>query len=214
MFAKIIAIEGPDKVGKQTQTEMLAHALRRYGDRVALVEVPFNDGATHRLIYWMLRAGHAKANPNLFQFVHFLNKVIFQWTYLLWLRVTCDFVVLDRWSLSAVVYGDATGTNAVFNRVLYCLLKQPHLTLVLHGPSFKRNSTVDDFYERDTDLQKAVRRGYHDWVQQHPFDHELVDNQGTKDEVHDRIYDAVMSMDDELDDGPWDDQDDYGWGDR
>ena len=190
MFAKLVAIEGPDKVGKQTQSQMLAHVLGRYGDRTALVEVPFNDRVTYRLIYWMLKHGQAKRYPNLFQFVQFLNKFVFSWTYLLWLRLTCAYVVLDRWSLSAIVYGDATGVNPTFNRILYWLLTKPTLTVVLHGSSFKRKE-ADDVYEKDTDLQKAVRKGYYDWAQEHPFDHELIDNQGTKDEVHERIMDAV-----------------------
>lgn len=183
MFAKLVVVEGPDKVGKQTQVLMLAHALRRYGDRVVQVEVPFNDRLTYRAIYWMLRNGHAKSWPNAFQFVQFVNKVICQWTYLLWLRLTCDFIVLDRWSLSAIVYGDATGVNPWFNRVMYHLLARPALTLILHGPSFKRN-TVDDSYEKDSSLQKAVREGYYIWTLDHPDDHELIDNQGTRDEVH------------------------------
>lgn len=190
MFAKLVAIEGPDKVGKQTQSNMLAHSLRRYGERVSLVEVPFRDGVTHPIIYWMLKNGKAKTYPNLFQFVQFLNKFVFQWTILLWLRFVCDFVVLDRWSLSAIVYGDATGVNKSFNRVLCWLLKSPDITVVLHGASYKRKS-VDDVYEKDSTLQLAVRKGYYDWVQEHPSDHELIDNQGTVDEVHERILDAV-----------------------
>lgn len=192
MLAKLVAIEGPDKVGKQTQTKMLAHALRRYGDRVAQVEVPFNDKATHRLIYWMLRTGRAKTYPNAFQFVQFLNKLVFQWTVLLFLRLTNDYVVLDRWSLSAIVYGDATGVNSTFNRVLYHLLARPAATLILHGSPFKRN-TVDDVYEKDSDLQVAVRKGYYGWAMEHPEDHDLINNQGTKDEVHDRITSAVSA---------------------
>lgn len=192
MFAKLIAIEGPDKSGKFTQSHLLAHTLRRYGDRVKLVEVPFNDKATHRLIYWMLRNGTAKRFPNLFQFVQFANKFVFQWTYLLWLRLTCAFVVLDRWSLSAIVYGDATGVNRTVNRIMYRMLVRPTVTVVLHGSSFKRK-TVDDVYEKDSDMQFAVRRGYYDWVQAHPSDHELIDNQGTQDEVHERILSAVKA---------------------
>lgn len=191
MFAKLVAIEGPDKVGKQTQSEMLAHALRRYGDRVKLVEIPFNDGLTYRLIYRMLRSGQAKRWPNTFQLVQFFNKLLFQWTYLLWLRLVCDVVVLDRWSLSSIVYGDATGVNRTFNRVLYWLLVRPKVTVVLHGSSFRRSTTTDDSYEKDTDLQKAVRRGYYEWTQEHPGDHDLVDNQGTRDQVHERIVHIV-----------------------
>lgn len=191
MFAKLVAVEGPDKVGKQTQVAMLAHTLRRYGDRVAQVEVPFNDRLTYRAIYWMLRNGRAKTWPNAFQFVQFVNKFIFQWTYLLWLRLTCDFIVLDRWSLSAIVYGDATGVTPWFNRVMYHLLVRPELTLILHGPSFKRN-TVDDSYEKDSTLQKAVREGYYDWALDHPDDHELINNQGARDEVHATVMGTMI----------------------
>lgn len=194
MFAKLIAIEGADRTGKATQSKQLAHALRMYGDRAVRVEVPFNDKVTHGLIYWMLHNGLAKRWPNLFQFVQFMNKFVLQVTYLLFLRMTCDFVVLDRWSLSAIVYGDATGVNRTFNRLLYHLLVRPHVTVVLHGPSFKRN-TVADVYEKDSDLQKNVRRGYYDWVQAHPSDHELVDNQLGIDAVHDSIMDIVSPSD-------------------
>ncbi len=191
MLAKLVIIEGPDKVGKQTQSNRLAHALRRYGDRVKLVEVPFNDKLTYRLIYWMLRSGKAKTHPNVFQFTQFLNKLIFQWTYLMWLRLTCDYVVLDRWRLSSIVYGDATGTNRTFNRLMYHALTAADVTVILHGPSFKRR-TVDDAYERDSALQRDVRLGYYSWAVDHPVDHELVDNQGTQDEVHERIMDVVI----------------------
>jgi thymidylate kinase len=141
----------------------------------------------------MLRNGQAKLYPNMFQFVQFLNKFVFQWTYLLWLRLTCDVVIMDRWSLSAIVYGDATGVNWTLNRILYWLLVKPDVTVVLHGSSFKRK-TVDDVYEKDSALQLTVRKGYYDWVQENPDDHELIDNQGTKDEVHERILSAIEAV--------------------
>ena len=192
MLAKVVVIEGPDKVGKETQSNMLAHSLRLQGDRVSLVEIPFNDHFTYTVIYKMLRSGSAKRWPNVFQFIQFLNKLIFQWTVLLVLRFVCDIVVLDRWSLSSIVYGDATGVNKTFNRILFWLLLKPHVTCVLHGPSFVRKS-VDDVYEKDTDLQIAVRTGYYDWVQEHPFDHDLIDNQGSHDDVHERVLDVVLT---------------------
>lgn len=193
MFAKLVAIEGPDKAGKFTQSELLTKRLQRSGYNVTLVEIPFNDHLTHKVIYAMLRNGSAKRFPNLFQFIQFLNKFIFQLTYLLWLRLFYDYVILDRWSLSAIVYGDATGVNKWFNRVLYSLLLRPNVTLILHGPSFKRNS-VDDVYEKDSELQLAVRKGNYDWAQEHPVDHELIDNTGTRDDVHGRIMAVVEKL--------------------
>lgn len=189
MFATLLAVEGPDRVGKQTQTKLLTQDLQSQGYKVAQVEVPFNDGITYRLIYWMLRNGYAKSLPNLFQLVQFFNKFIFQWTVLVWLTLTNDYVVFDRWSLSAIIYGDATGVNPTFNRFLYFLLRRPTLTVVLHGP--RLTDQTEDVYEKDTALQQAVRRGYYNWAMEHPLDHDLIDNKGTRDEVHERIMSSV-----------------------
>lgn len=185
MFAKLVVIEGQDKAGKSTQAPLLAHALRRYGDHVAHVRVPFNDGCTHRLIYRMLHDGSARAHPNLFQIVQFVNKMVFQWTKLLWLWLTCDWIVLDRWRLSTVVYGDATGANMLLTRVMYHMLVTPRLTIVLHGPTLSRDG--DDDYERDGTLQNYVRAGYFNWVVEHPIGHELVGNNGSIDDVHEQV---------------------------
>jgi thymidylate kinase len=191
MLATIIVVEGADKMGKQTQTKMIAESLKLFGHKVSLVEVPVNDNFTHKVIYWMLRNGLARRFSNLFQFVQFMNKFIFQFTGLLKLRLTNDFVVLDRWSLSSIVYGDATGTNKIFNRILYSLLVRPKVTVILHGPSFSR-STIDDVYEKDSKLQNDVKKRYYDWANSHPSRHELIDNQGTKEIVHGRVLFSIM----------------------
>ncbi len=191
MLANVIAVCGADKCGKATQSQMLAQSLRKYNDRVALVEVPVNDHLTHRIIYRMLRNGRAKTHPNLFQFVQFINKFVFQWTYMLWLWLTHDWIILDRWRLSAIVYGDAGGASRWFNRLLYWFLWEPTVTVVLSGPSFERSSTIDDVYEKDVGLQTSVREGYYEWAMERPEDHMIVDNRGTKERVHERLLRAL-----------------------
>ena len=193
-LARIIALEGADRVGKQTQTIMLCDTLRSYGKKVKLVEVPVNDHLTYNMIYGMLRNGWAKSLPNLFQFVQFMNKLLFQWTRLIWLRLFYDVVILDRWKLSSIVYGDATGANKTFNRILYFFLKSPEKTIVLHGPSFKKAADGDDVYEKDSELQLAVKEGYFYWVEDHIEDHETVDNQGPKELVHERVLMAIGAV--------------------
>lgn len=186
---KVICVEGPDKSGKQTQTNMLYDTLAERNG-VTLVEVPVK-GLTHKAIYWMLRNGTAKRFPNFFQFVQFLNKLAFQLTVLPTLKAMSDYVILDRWSLSAIVYGDATGVNKRFNRFLWGLLAKPDITLIMHGPSFNREGQSDS-YEKDSKLQAAVRQGYYDWSQEHPDDHELVNNQGSRLEVHATIMGVLI----------------------
>lgn len=184
-----ITIEGPDRVGKKTQTMMLAKSLAEQGLDVARVEVPINYGPTYKAIYWMLKNGWAKKYTNLFQFTQFVNKLIFQFTWLVWLRLTCDVIIFDRWSLSAVVYGGATGANRFFNRVMYRLLARSNMTLILHGS--RHTDVMEDVYEADTDLQRNVKKAYFDWAIAHPQDHRLIDNKGTPDEVHERVMKAL-----------------------
>lgn len=178
---KVICIEGHDKSGKETQTNMLYDVLSKHHS-VTLVEVPAK-GLTHKAIYWMLSNKTARRFPNTFQFVQFINKLSFQLLVLPTLKAMSDYVILDRWSLSAIVYGDATGVNRHFNRFLYSMLAKPDVTLVMTGKSFTRSGT-DDEYEKDNDLQRAVKGGYLDWVMRNRDDHELVNNVASKDEVH------------------------------
>jgi len=187
----LIAIEGADRCGKQTQTGYLLGALRQRCHRVVTFEVPFNDAATYRLIYWMLKNGQAKSLPNVFQFVQFLNKFVFQWTILLWSLLTNDYVILDRWKLSTIVYGDATGANKWFTRFLCWFLFQPKATVVMHGQ--RLNEASEDVYEADSELQRTVRRGYHFWACNHFSNHFIVLNEGTRTEVHQRLMNKIWN---------------------
>lgn len=163
MWANLIAIEGADKCGKATQALKLAQRLRSDGFKVATFEVPYNDHVSHKLIYWFLKKGYAKTLPNLFQTLQCMNKLIFQWTVLLWAFIKNDFIILDRWKLSSLVYGNATGVNKWLGKLLYYVLKEPDATIILHGTSFKRLSTQDDVYERDFVLQNKVKQAYYEW---------------------------------------------------
>ena len=188
--ATILVIEGPDKVGKQTQSNMLVAKLRKDNYKVKLVEVPVKSWITFSLIYWMLRRGYAKSWPNVFQTLQFLNKWFFQFK-LLCFRWFYDYIVFDRWALSAIVYGDAGGANKTYNRFLYWFLRKPDVTMVLVGAA--RSGEVTDVYEKDNTLQAQVRRGYSEWYVAHAYDNNvaLIDNMGTRDDVHARIMNTL-----------------------
>lgn len=193
--SKIVVFEGPDKVGKETQSKLIAELLRSKGARVTRVEVPCRSATwSHALIYWMLRNDLAKRLPNVFQFVQFLNKLSFQLLDLPDLLRNNDVVVLDRWALSAVVYGDATGVNHAFNTWLYNRLLRPDLTVVFAERSYRRSTRQDDSYERDTELQERVRSGYATWALLHPDDHALVSNDAPVGAVHAAVMDVFASL--------------------
>ena len=154
------------------------------------VEVPVNDHLTYRAIYGMLRNGMAKRTPNLFQFVQFLNKFLFQVTILPWLWLRYDYIVFDRWALSAIVYGDASGASSWFNGMLCKMLVRPYLTVVLLGAA--RGVCNEDVYEKDHTMQDLVRVGYKTYADANQEDCCIVDCTKTIPEVHWDIIEELM----------------------
>jgi len=194
-MAKIVVFEGPDKVGKETQSKLLQQTLCDSGYRALRVEVPSKAcPRSYRLIYWMLKNGSAKRLPNVFQFVQFLNKWLFQLRVLPGLLKNTDIVIFDRWSLSAVIYGNATGVNETLNMWFYNRLRKADVTVVMCEKSFRRSTTQDDSYEKDSELQIRVRDGYREWAVTHATDHVLVKNDKPVDQVHkDIVIDLCLN---------------------
>lgn len=198
-MAKVIVFEGPDKVGKETQSKKLLAALANSGYWVRRVEVPAKEcPKTYKLIYWMLRNGWAKRVPNVFQFIQFLNKWFFQRTVLPNMLKWNDVLIFDRWSLSAVVYGNATGVNGPLNMWLYNNLFKPDITIVMANRSYRRSTTTDDSYEKDSALQTRVRKGYIEWATAHPEDHVLINNEQDIEKVQEDIQKELISLGAEL----------------
>lgn len=195
-MAKIIAVEGPDRVGKATQTKMLNDYLVSCGKTVKTVEVPVHGIFSYPLIYLMLKTGLAKFFPNLFQFIQSLNKLTFQYFFLPLLKKKYDYVIFDRWSLSSLVYGESSGVNFNMNLSLFKKLEVPDLTVVINGPA--RNDEARDSYESDKSFQAVVRANYALWCEKNPKNLKTVNSLGTRDEVHKKIikslYEAFGSI--------------------
>lgn len=181
---QLIVIEGPDRVGKETQTKMLEERLTTLGYKVARVEVPYNDGLTYRVIYWMLKNGLAKTQPGLFQAIQVLNRVVYQTFALPWLKDDCDFIIFDRWHLSAEVYGEASGVEPSLLTLLDKFISKVDLTFVLLGRAHSPEGR--DVYENDSKFQTEVRRLYNEYAGRDPSCI-TVDAEGTIQSVHDFI---------------------------
>jgi len=192
-MGKLIVFEGPDKVGKETQSKLLDSTLRSQGIRSVRVE-PTKEGHPRgrKLIYSMLESGAAKRWPNTFQFVQFANRIYFQLFKLPMLLRSYDIVILDRWALSGWVYGSAEGINESLNKWMFNRARQADITLVLSGTSYKRKQ-ADDSYERDTDLQSKVRVLYRNAGLNWPG-YVCVDNHDSIDEVHQSVVALLANL--------------------
>jgi dTMP kinase len=159
-------LEGVDRLGKSTQTKLLVQHLKDKGFKVAFVKAPWNDRVTYRVIYWMLRNGLARKFPNVFQAIHFINKLVFQWFVLPKLLEENDYIVLDRWNLSMWAYGIPDGANEWMTEKFLDYIEEPDFTIILDGnPHIVGDG---DSYEADVAYQKVVRARYVNWVVSHP----------------------------------------------
>jgi len=183
--AKIIVIEGADRCGKATQASMLQSYLLRIGCASTIVEVPIRSAVTYKIIYWMLKNGFAKKYPKIFQWFQFLNRKIFQCLVLPDIERQHDVVIMDRWSLSTIVYGAAEGVSEEYTVSLSKRLRVPDHTIILHGRAFPHEA--EDVYESDLDLQDRVRLGYSQWAVNNSKDCTLINCRQSKDAIFRKI---------------------------
>jgi thymidylate kinase len=184
-MSKIVVIEGADRCGKATQASMLREYLMSIGCLTKIVEVPIRSAVTYKIIYWMLRNGFAKSYPKLFQWFQFLNRKIFQLFVLPDLERQYDIIVMDRWSLSTIVYGSAEGVSEEFTVALSKKLRSPDHTIILYGQSFPHEA--EDVYEQDQDLQDRVRMGYAQWAASNPQECTLINCKQDKKTIFKKI---------------------------
>ena len=192
-MSKFIVIEGPDRVGEATQTNLLKEHLESLGKSVLTVEVPLRSNFIYHVIYWMLGNGLAKKLPKHFQWCQYFNRQIFQWTKLPKLEKKFDYIVMDRWSLSTTIYGSATNLPDSFTKDLYARLRDPDYTFVLTGPAHKHEA--EDVYESDTELQKKVRTLYNEWAEQHPGKSLKIDCTLPRGVISEMIIEALQDVD-------------------
>jgi dTMP kinase len=171
----LIAIEGPDRLGKATQARRLESSLPRLGYKPISEEVPYKDGVTRDLIYEMLFDGRATQHPVVFQTIQAMNRRIFQAQYLPNLAAHFDAIVLDRWIGSTIVYGRAAGVSDEQTECMLSGVIKPDLVFVFDGEPFpaKEREALDE-YEKDSEFQRRVRAGFQRYANETPEAH-LVD---------------------------------------
>lgn len=161
MFGHLIAFEGLDQSGKQTQSERLARAIRGQGRRVEFLSFPEYPTAIGTEIGRAL-AGERDYAADTLQLLYIANRYEFRPRILAWLDAGA-VVICDRYVASSVAYGEAQGLDPAWLLDVQRYLPTPALTIVLDIPpevSLQRKHAARDKFERDLPLLSRVRASY------------------------------------------------------
>ncbi len=157
----LIAFEGLDQSGKQTQAERLRAALEQSGRRVLLVSFPEYSTPIGAEIARALRGEHDYP-ADVMQLLYVANRYERRPE----LQRALDegrIVVSDRYVASSIAYGEAQGLDAGWLSDIQRMLPQPAITFLLDiaPATAAARKTVDrDRYERDLALLSRVRESY------------------------------------------------------
>jgi len=157
----LVAFEGLDQSGKQTQAELLLDRLTSQGRRVQLLSFPDYQTVIGAEIGRALR-GEREYTADVMQLLYVANRYEFKGD-ILREKESGTIVVCDRYLASSVAYGEAQGLDGRWLSEIQKYLPQPDITFLLDiAPevSARRKTADRDKYERDLALLGRVRGSY------------------------------------------------------
>jgi dTMP kinase len=157
----LIAFEGLDQSGKQTQAERLLAAFRAAGHHSEFLTFPAYDTAIGDEIDKALH-GQRDYQPDTLQLLYIANRFEFKPRIEAWLAAG-TMVVCDRYLASSIAYGDAQSVDGAWLAEIQRLLPQPSLTILLDiapDASLNRKQVARDKFERDLPMLGRVRESY------------------------------------------------------
>jgi dTMP kinase len=161
MRGLLIAFEGLDQSGKQTQTELLRDRLVDAGRQVRLLSFPAYETPIGTEIRRAL-AGDREWGADVMQLLYIANR--YEERPLIDRELTRGTIlVCDRYMASSIAYGESQGLDGSWLRDVQRHLPQPDLTFLLDiAPevSARRKIADRDRYERDLALLARVRESY------------------------------------------------------
>jgi len=193
MHGLLIAFEGLDQSGKQTQAEMLRDRLKEDGRKSRLVSFPDYGTSIGEEIARAL-AGERDYDADVMQLLYIANRYERKADLKRWLDGGL-ILVSDRYQASSVAYGEAFGLDPVWLTDMQRFLPAASLTILLDiapETAAKRKSSDRDKYERDLAMLERVRRSYQrqaaaqQWV--------VLDGERPKDAVATDVLNAVTPL--------------------
>ena len=192
MSGFLIAIEGLDQSGKETQAQLLRDGLRAAGHKARLVAFPDYGTSIGEEIARALQ-GEREYGPDVMQLLYMANRYERKADIERWLAGGV-ILVCDRYVASGIAYGEANDLDSAWLAEVQKFLPRAALTIVLDispEAAVQRKAVDRDRYERDLALQQRVRDSYlrqaeqPDWVR--------VDGERPKSVVAEEIASVVAS---------------------
>ena len=193
MTGHLIAFEGLDQSGKQTQAEALRDRLKQDGRKSRLVSFPDYGTSIGEEIARALQ-GERDYGADVMQLLYIANRYERKPDLQRWLDGGL-ILVSDRYLASSIAYGEAQGLDGAWLRDVQKYLPQPDLTILLDiapGTAAGRKTANRDKYERDLALLGRVRESYRrqaeagGWL--------VLDGERPKDDVAADVQRAVFSL--------------------
>jgi dTMP kinase len=188
----LIAFEGLDQSGKQTQAELLRDHLKGEGRKARLLSFPDYGTSIGEEIARALQ-GERDYGPEVMQLLYVANRYERKPDIQRWLDGGL-ILICDRYMASSIAYGEAQGLDPVWLTDMQKFLPPASLTIVLDiaPETAVQRKTVDrDRYERDLAMQARVRDSYcrqaaaGGWV--------VLDGERGKDSIAAEVVSAVAS---------------------
>ena len=190
MTGHLIAFEGLDQSGKQTQAELLRDRLKQQGGKSRLVAFPDYGTSIGEEIARALQ-GERDYGPDVMQLLYIANRYERKPDLLRWLEGGL-ILVCDRYMASSIAYGEAQGLDPAWLMELQKFLPPPSMTIMLDispDTAVTRKAVDRDRYERDLALQARVRDSYRSqaaaggWL--------ILDGEREKDVIAADVFNAV-----------------------
>ena len=188
----LIAFEGLDQSGKETQAARLRERFAAAGRTVHALSFPDYDTPIGREIRAALDGQRDFAADTL-QLLYVANRHEYRASIEQWMAAG-DVVVCDRYRASSVAYGDAQGLDAAWLRDVQRHLPEPTAIFLLDiapEEAVRRKAHGRDKFERDLPLLSRVRESYRRQAAAEGW--EVIDGTRSKDEISADILARVTS---------------------
>lgn len=188
----LIVIEGSDKAGKSTQTQMLSEGLRKDGLMIATMSFPdysTNVGKEikaflHGEKEYPIEVRHMLLSANRWEKKAEIEKMLKE----------NDAVILNRYYQSNLVYGVASGLRLEWLQSLDAGLPKEDVVVVLDvNPevSINRMQSKGDVFEMDDDMMGKASKLYREFASKYGWI--LINGDRNKEDVHKEMMQIIAT---------------------